>query len=151
MGHWAWIKGSASSLGLTKSKLIWSAWLTWHTVPLIWPKLSKRREKSLDNLLCIKTEHTPLFCIYCIAQIVCNNQTGIVRIREKTNCCCSFWKGAILLLFFSSIPKTSITMQQGDNNSIHELVHGCKWIVKFLKCPLKCKTPSQRGCCIEFT
>lgn len=99
MGHWVWVKGSASSLGLTKSKLIWSAWLTWHTVPLIWPKLSKRREKSLDNLLCIKTEHTPLFCIDCIAQIVCNNQTGIVRIREKTNCCCFFGKELFCFCF----------------------------------------------------
>lgn len=39
-------------------------------------------------------------------------------------------------------------MQRGDN-FIHELVRGRKWIVKFLKCPLKCKTPSQSGC-IEF-
>lgn len=42
-------------------------------------------------------------------------------------------------------------MQRGDNNFIHELVHGHKWIMTFLKCPLKCKTPSQSGCCIEFT
>lgn len=83
MGHWVWVKGSASTLGSTNSKLIWSAWLTWHTVPYIWPKLSKRREKSLDNALCIKTEHTALLCIDCIAQIVCNNQTEIVRIRKK--------------------------------------------------------------------
>lgn len=93
MGHWVWVKGSASSLGLTKSKLIWSAWLTWHTGPLIWPKLSKRREKSLDNLLCIKTEHAPLFCIDCIAQIVCNNQTGIVRMGGAEG-------GGIVVVFF---------------------------------------------------
>lgn len=141
MGRWVWVKGSASTLGSTNSKLIWSAWLTWHTVPYIWPKLSKRREKSLENALCIKTEHTALLCIDCIAQIVCNNQTEIVRIRgKKIKLLLFLWEGAILLLFFSSMPKTSITMQRGDNNFIHELVHGHKWIMKFLKCPLKCKT-----------
>lgn len=100
MGRWVWVKGSASTLGSTNSKLIWSAWLTWHTVPYIWPKLSKRREKSLENALCIKTEQTALLCIDCIAQIVCNNQTEIVRIRkEKKNCCCFFGKELFCFCF----------------------------------------------------